>query len=81
MPNLGSFEMLLMVPFMIMTVINLFLPFVTLVLAVLIINYVRRIETKLDYLMRHQPGASQAPPTAPSHSAPNPPHSQSGGSE
>lgn len=61
----SPFDMLLMAPIMIMGVINMFLPFITLVLAILLINYVRRVETKLDYLMRHLPVASQAQPQAP----------------
>ena len=72
MMNLGPIEMLLMSPFMILGLINQFLPFVTLVLAILIINSQRRLETKLDFLMRHQSNENHSQP--PSH-----PYSESGG--
>lgn len=65
MMNFGPVEMLLMSPFMILGLINQFLPFITLVLAILIINSQRRLETKLDFLMRHQPTRAPSRPDHP----------------
>ncbi len=69
MMNLGSWEMMIGFPVFIMSIVNMSVSFITMELAILVFNYVRRADTKLDFLVCNL----SASPTSQSASTQPPP--------